>query len=48
MSEEDVKKMVGAADVSGDGTVNYEEFVKILVSDVKAIRTSKREGKANQ
>jgi Ca2+-binding EF-hand superfamily protein len=27
-----VKEMVKAADVSGDGKVNYEEFVKILVS----------------
>lgn len=32
MSEQEVKEMVKAADVSGDGKVNYEEFVKILVS----------------
>ncbi|KAI9280160.1 hypothetical protein BC943DRAFT_331230 [Umbelopsis sp. AD052] len=30
MPEEDIKQMVHAADVSGDGRVNYEEFVKIL------------------
>lgn len=32
MPEEEVKEMIHAADVSGDGRVNYEEFVKILVS----------------
>lgn len=31
MTSEEVKEMVHAADVSGDGRVNYEEFVKILV-----------------
>ncbi|CAO3694321.1 unnamed protein product [Umbelopsis ramanniana] len=30
MSEDEVKEMIHAADVSGDGKVNYEEFVKIL------------------
>lgn len=32
MSEDEVKEMIHAADVSGDGKVNYEEFVKFLVS----------------
>jgi Ca2+-binding EF-hand superfamily protein len=31
MTTEEVKAMVHSADVSGDGKVNYEEFVKILV-----------------
>ncbi|CAM0137484.1 unnamed protein product [Umbelopsis sp. WA50703] len=30
MTTEEVKAMVHSADVSGDGKVNYEEFVKIL------------------
>ncbi|CAO3659795.1 unnamed protein product [Umbelopsis vinacea] len=30
ISDQEVKEMVKAADVSGDGKVNYEEFVKIL------------------
>ncbi|GAB5589788.1 hypothetical protein Unana1_04688 [Umbelopsis nana] len=30
MTQEEVKEMVHAADVSGDGRINYEEFVKIL------------------
>lgn len=35
MTQEEVKEMVHAADVSGDGRVNYEEFVKILVSGLE-------------
>lgn len=32
ITEEDVKEMLFSADVDGDGLINYEEFLKVMVS----------------
>ncbi|CAO2595083.1 Calmodulin-like protein 3 [Lemmus lemmus] len=32
LSDEEVEEMIRAADTDGDGQVNYEEFVHMLVS----------------
>ncbi|KAI5280549.1 Calmodulin-Like Protein 3 [Manis pentadactyla] len=32
LRDEEVDEMLRAADVDGDGQVNYEEFVRVLVS----------------
>jgi calmodulin len=31
LSEEEVDEMIREADVDGDGQINYEEFVKMMV-----------------
>ncbi|KAI7847318.1 hypothetical protein BDC45DRAFT_452018 [Circinella umbellata] len=31
VTEDDIQRMLRSADVDGDGMINYEEFVKILV-----------------
>ena len=33
LSDEDVDEMIREADVDGDGQVNYEEFVKMMMCD---------------
>ena len=33
MSNEEVDEMISEADVDGDGQVNYEEFVKMMIGD---------------
>jgi len=33
LSDEEVDEMIREADVDGDGQINYEEFVKMMVSD---------------
>jgi hypothetical protein len=32
ITEDDVKEMLASADVDGDGMINYEEFLKVMVS----------------
>ena len=32
LTDEDVYKMIREADVDGDGQINYEEFVKMMMS----------------
>ena len=32
LTEEEVEEMIREADVDGDGQVNYEEFVKMMLS----------------
>lgn len=32
LTEEEVDEMIREADVDGDGQINYEEFVKMMVS----------------
>ena len=32
LTDEEVEEMVAEADVDGDGSVNYEEFVKMMMS----------------
>jgi calmodulin len=32
LTEEEVEEMIREADVDGDGHVNYEEFVKMMLS----------------
>lgn len=33
LSEAEVEEMIAEADKDGDGTLNYEEFVKMLTTD---------------
>ena len=33
MTEEEVDEMISFGDVDGDGQLNYEEFVRMIVSD---------------
>jgi Ca2+-binding EF-hand superfamily protein len=35
LTEEEVEEMIREADVDGDGQVNYEEFVKMMVAPGK-------------
>ncbi len=32
LTEEEVEEMIREADVDGDGSVNYEEFVKMMLA----------------
>ena len=32
LSEEEVEQMISEADLDGDGQVNYDEFVKMMMS----------------
>lgn len=32
VTETDVEEMMASADVDGDGLINYEEFLKVMVS----------------
>lgn len=34
MTEEEVDEMIREADVDGDGQINYQEFIKMMVSRV--------------
>lgn len=32
LTENDVEEMLASADVDGDGLINYEEFLKVMVT----------------
>lgn len=32
VTAQDVEEMIASADVDGDGLINYEEFLKVMVS----------------
>jgi Ca2+-binding EF-hand superfamily protein len=40
LTDEEVDEMIREADVDGDGQINYEEFVKMMVSETSKVRTS--------
>ncbi|KAL7611739.1 calmodulin-7 isoform X1 [Lactuca sativa] len=48
LTDEEVDEMIREADVDGDGQINYEEFVKIMMAKIRRKRRKRRKEVAMQ
>ncbi|RDX87434.1 Calmodulin-related protein [Mucuna pruriens] len=45
LTDEEVDEMIREADVDGDGQINYEEFVKVMMANLKDDKRERRAGR---